>query len=83
MIRPSWIEQFIFGDRSRSDNASDLTLDESFREGGILDLIADGDPEVSYERICERLDIPRKSSLNQRVQLVQALNGLRGQVASR
>lgn len=39
--------------------------------------------EQTISRICERLDIPRKSSLNQRVQLVQALNGLRGQVASR
>ena len=39
--------------------------------------------EQTIARICERLDIPRKSSLNQRVQLVQALNGLRGQVASR
>lgn len=38
--------------------------------------------EQTISRICERLEIPRRSSLNQRVQLVQALNRLRGQVAS-
>lgn len=38
--------------------------------------------EQTIARICERLDIPRNSSLNQRVQLVQALNRLRGQVAT-
>ncbi|MGI9187769.1 MAG: DNA-binding response regulator [Gaiellales bacterium] len=37
--------------------------------------------EQTIARICERLEIPRHSSLNQRVQLVQALNRLRGQVA--
>ena len=37
--------------------------------------------EQTISRICERLEIPRNSSLNQRVQLVQALNRLRGQVA--
>jgi len=38
--------------------------------------------EQTISRICERLEIPRNSSLNQRVQLVQALNRLRGQVAA-
>jgi DNA-binding NarL/FixJ family response regulator len=38
--------------------------------------------EQTIARICERLEIPRNSSLNQRVQLVQALNRLRGQVAA-
>ena len=36
--------------------------------------------EQTIARICERLDIPKNASLNQRVQLVQALNRLRGQV---
>ena len=35
--------------------------------------------EQTIARICERLEIPRDPSLNQRVQLVQALNRLRGQ----
>lgn len=39
--------------------------------------------EQTISRICERLKIPRDPSLNQRVQLVQALNRLRGQVAAR
>lgn len=38
--------------------------------------------EQTISRICERLEIPRNSTLNQRVQLVQALNRLRGQVAA-
>mgnify|MGYP006271839487 CR=1 FL=1 len=38
--------------------------------------------EQTIARICERLEIPRNSLLNQRVQLVQALNRLRGQVTS-
>ena len=38
--------------------------------------------EQTIARICERLEIPRNSSLNQRVQLVQALNRLRGQVVA-
>ncbi len=38
--------------------------------------------EQTMARICERLEIPRNSSLNQRVQLVQALNRLRGQVTA-
>ncbi|MEY4136273.1 MAG: hypothetical protein RL205_401, partial [Actinomycetota bacterium] len=32
--------------------------------------------------ICERLEIPRNATGNQRVQLVQALNRLRGQAGS-
>lgn len=39
--------------------------------------------EQTISRICERLDIARTPTLNQRVQLVQVLNGLRGQVAAR
>ena len=38
--------------------------------------------EQTISRVCERLEVPRNSSLNQRVQLVQALNRLRGQVAA-
>ena len=38
--------------------------------------------EQTISRICERLEIPKRSALNQRVQLVQALNRLRGQVTS-
>ncbi len=38
--------------------------------------------EQAIARICERLEIPRNASLNQRVQLVQALNRLRGQVTA-
>lgn len=39
-----------------------------------------GAVEQTIARICERLDIPKNSARNQRVQLVQALNRLRGQV---
>ena len=38
--------------------------------------------EQMIARICERLEIPRTATLNQRVQLVQALNRLRGQVSA-
>lgn len=38
--------------------------------------------EQTIARICERLDIPKNASGNQRVQLVQALNRLRGQAGS-
>lgn len=36
--------------------------------------------EQTIARICERLDIPKNDARNQRVQLVQALHRLRGQV---
>ena len=36
--------------------------------------------EQTIARICERLDIPKNTARNQRVQLVQALHRLRGQV---
>ena len=38
--------------------------------------------EQTIARICERLDIQRGPSRNQRVQLVQALNRLRGQATA-
>lgn len=38
--------------------------------------------EQTIARICERLEIPRNATRNQRVQLVQALNRLRGQAGS-
>lgn len=38
--------------------------------------------EQTIARICERLEIPKNSARNQRVQLVQALNRLRGQVVA-
>ena len=42
--------------------------------------VSTGAIEQTMARICERLDIPRSPSLHQRVQLVQALHRLRGQV---
>ena len=42
--------------------------------------VSPGAIEQTIARICERLEIPKNSSRNQRVQLVQALNRLRGQV---
>lgn len=43
--------------------------------------VTQGAIEQTIARICERLDIPKDARLNQRVQLVQALNRLRGQVS--
>ena len=42
--------------------------------------VSTGAIEQTIARICERLEIPKNTSRNQRVQLVQALNRLRGQV---
>lgn len=42
-----------------------------------------GAVEQTIARICERLEIPKHATRNQRVQLVQALNRLRGQVNER
>ena len=42
--------------------------------------VSTGAIEQTIARICERLDIPKNDSRNQRVQLVQALHRLRGQV---
>ena len=42
--------------------------------------VSTGAIEQTIARICEKLDIPKNASRNQRVQLVQALNRLRGQV---
>lgn len=42
--------------------------------------VSTGAIEQTIARICERLDIPKNASRNQRVQLVQALHRLRGQV---
>ena len=42
--------------------------------------VSAGAIEQTIARICERLDIPKHAERNQRVQLVQALNRLRGQV---
>ena len=41
--------------------------------------VSQGAIEQTIARICERLDIPKNTSRNQRVQLVQALHRLRGQ----
>lgn len=45
--------------------------------------VTPGAIEQTIARICERLEIPKNDSRNQRVQLVHALNRLRGQVAAR
>ena len=42
--------------------------------------VSTGAIEQTIARICEKLDIPKNASRNQRVQLVQALHRLRGQV---
>ena len=44
--------------------------------------VSTGAVEQTIARICERLDIPKNASRNQRVQLVQALHRLRGQATS-
>lgn len=44
--------------------------------------VSTGAIEQILARICERLEIPRSTSRNQRVQLVQALHRLRGQATS-
>jgi DNA-binding NarL/FixJ family response regulator len=44
--------------------------------------VSTGAVEQTIARICERLDIPKHDSRNQRVQLVQALHRLRGQATS-
>lgn len=44
--------------------------------------VSTGAIEQTLTRICERLEIPRSSARNQRVQLVQALHRLRGQATS-
>jgi DNA-binding NarL/FixJ family response regulator len=44
--------------------------------------VTTGAVEQTIARICERLDIPKHDSRNQRVQLVQALHRLRGQATS-
>lgn len=41
--------------------------------------VSTGAVEQTIARICERLDIPKNATRNQRVQLVQALHRLRGQ----
>lgn len=40
--------------------------------------VSEGAIEKTIARICERLDIPRDQSVNQRVQLVHAFNQMRG-----
>jgi len=42
--------------------------------------VSAGAIEQTIARICDRLEIPKHAERNQRVQLVQALNRLRGQV---
>jgi len=44
--------------------------------------VSTGAIEQTITRICERLEIPKDASRNQRVQLVQALHRLRGQASS-
>ena len=44
--------------------------------------VSTGAIEQTIARICERLDIPKDPSRNQRVQLAQALHRLRGQASS-
>ena len=44
--------------------------------------VSTGAVEQTIARICERLEIPKDASRNQRVQLVQALHRLRGQASS-
>ena len=44
--------------------------------------VSEGAVEQTIARICERLEIPKDPSRNQRVQLVQALHRLRGQASS-
>jgi DNA-binding NarL/FixJ family response regulator len=44
--------------------------------------VSTGAIEQTIARICERLEIPKDPSRNQRVQLVRALHRLRGQASS-
>ena len=44
--------------------------------------VSTGAVEQTIARICERLEIPKNASRNQRVQLVQALHRLRGQAST-